>query len=154
MADVYADSSALVKRHIPEVGSIWFQGLADPVAGNVITTARISMVEVYSALNRRIREATLDVTDYAHIVADFDALCAAQYTLLELTALMVERARRLVEHHPLRAYDVVHLASALTANDALAAAGLPPLTFLSADDRLLNAAQMEGLATDNPNAHP
>jgi predicted nucleic acid-binding protein len=143
-----------VKRHIPEVGSRWFQALVDPVAGNVITTARVSMAEVYSALNRRIREATLDAADYAHIVADFDALCATQYTLVELTALIVERARRLLERHPLRAYDAVHLASALTANDALAAAGLPALTFLSADHRLLNAAQVEGIATDNPNAHP
>ena len=42
MADVYADSSALVKRHIPEGGSIWFQALVDPVAGNVITTPRRS----------------------------------------------------------------------------------------------------------------
>jgi uncharacterized protein len=92
MADVYADSSALVKRHIPEVGSRWFQAQVDPVAGNVITTARISMAEVYSALNRRIREATLDAADYAHIVADFDALCATQYTLVELTVLIVERA--------------------------------------------------------------
>jgi uncharacterized protein len=154
MADVYADSSALVKRHIPEVGSNWFQALADPLTGNVVTTARISMVEVYSALNRRIREATLDAADYAHIVADFDALCTTQYTLVELTALIVERARQLLERHPLRAYDAVHLASALTANDALTAAGLPPLTFLSADHRLLNAAQVERLATDNPNAHP
>jgi predicted nucleic acid-binding protein len=154
MADVYADSSALVKRHIPEVGSSWFQALVDPIAGNVITTARISMAEVYSALNRRIREATLDAADYTHIVADFDALCATQYTLVELTALIVERARVLLERHPLRAYDAVQLASALTANDALAAAGLPALTFLSADHRLLNAAQMEGIATDNPNAHP
>ena len=154
MADFYADSSALVKRHIPEIGATWFQALADPVAGNVITTARISMTEVYSALNRRIREATLDVADYVLIVADFDALCATQYTLVELTPLIVERARLLLERHPLRAYDAVHLASALTANDALAAASLPALTFLSADHRLLNAAHAEGLATDNPNAHP
>jgi predicted nucleic acid-binding protein len=154
MADFYADSSALVKLHIPEVGSSWFQARAHPVAGNVITTARISMAEVYSALNRRIHEATLDAADYARIVADFDALCATQYTLVELTALIVERARRLLERHPLRAYDAVHLASALTANDALATAGLPALTFLSADHRLLKAAQVEGLATDNPNAHP
>lgn len=105
-------------------------------------------------MNRRIREATLDVADYTHIVADFDALCATQYTLVELTALIVERARVLLERHPLRAYDAVQLASALTVNDALAAAGLPALTFLSADHSLLNAAQMEGIATDNPNAHP
>ena len=72
MADYYADSSALVKRHIPEIGSAWFQALADQVAGNTITTARVSMAEVYSALNCRIREATLDTVDYARLVTDFN----------------------------------------------------------------------------------
>ena len=42
MADYYADSSALVKRHIPEIGSAWFQALTDQVAGNTITTAHVS----------------------------------------------------------------------------------------------------------------
>ena len=49
---------------------------------------------------------------------------------------------------------ILQLVSALSANAALIAAGLPALTFLSADNRLLNAAQTEGLATDNPNIHP
>jgi uncharacterized protein len=39
MADYYADSSALVKRHIPEIGSAWFQALADLDAGNTILTS-------------------------------------------------------------------------------------------------------------------
>ena len=154
MADYYADSSALVKRHIPEIGSAWFQALADRVADNTAITARVSMAEVYSALNRRIREATLDTGDYARLVTDFNALCVTQYTLVELTAPIVERARLLLEHYPLRAYDAVHLATALLVNDTLVAAGLPALTLLSADNRLLNAAQAERLTTDNPNAHP
>jgi predicted nucleic acid-binding protein len=154
MADFYADSSALVKRHIPEIGSPWFQALADPTVGNAITTARISLVEVYSALNRRIRESTLDTADYAGIVTDFNALCATQYALVELTTSVIERARLLLERYPLRAFDAVHLASALIASNALAIAGLPTLTFVSADHYLLNAAQAEGLATENPNTHP
>lgn len=154
MAHCYVDSSAPVKRHLLETGSVWFQALAAPEAGNAIVTARISMAEVYSALNRRRREATLDTADYARIVADFHALCVTQYTLVELTALIVERARQLLEQHPLRAYDAVHLASALVVNEALMAADLSALTFVSADQRLITAAQTEGLATDNPNAHP
>ena len=67
---------------------------------------------------------------------------------------MLERARDLIEHHPLRAYDAVQLASGLMANDALLGAGVPALTFLSADTRLLNAAAAEGLGTDNPNVYP
>ena len=34
------------------------------------------------------------------------------------------------------------------------ASGDPPLIFLAADDRLLTAAQLEGLTVDNPNRHP
>jgi len=67
---------------------------------------------------------------------------------------VVDRSRLLLEHHPLRAYDAVQLASALQANDALQAANLPALTFLAADVQLLTAAQAEGLTTDNPNDHP
>lgn len=154
MADFYADSSALVKRHVHEIGSAWFQAKVAPDAGNMIVTARISIIEFYSALNRRIREITLAPTEYARIATDFDALCNAQYTLIELTPPVVERARHLLERHTLRAYDVVQLASALITNSRLLAAGLPALTFLSADQRLLTAAHAEGLAADNPNAHP
>ena len=59
-----------------------------------------------------------------------------------------------LERYPLRAYDAVQLASALLTRDTLQTIGLPPLTFLAADDRLLAVAQAEGLATDNPSAHP
>ena len=41
MADYYADSSALVKRHIPEIGSAWFQALTDQIAGNTHTQPRV-----------------------------------------------------------------------------------------------------------------
>ncbi len=154
MADYYADSSALVKRHIYETGTAWMQALADPASGNVLLTARMSMVEVYSALNRRLREAHLSLADYVQLATDFATFCATEYQLVELTAPVVDRSRLLLEHHPLRAYDAVQLASALQANDALQAANLPPLTFLAADVQLLTAAQAEGLTTDNPNDHP
>ncbi len=154
MTDYYADSSVLVKRHVDEIGSAWFRALADLSAGNLIITARLSTIEVYSALNRRLREAHLDVADYTQIANDFDALCATEYELIELTPLLVERTRSVLERYPLRAYDAVQLASALVVREALASAGLPPPTFLGADDRLLNAVRAEGLMTDNPILHP
>lgn len=154
MAELYADSSVLVKRHVGEAGTRWFRGLADPLSGNLILTTRLSIVEVYSALNRRVREGTLDPTTYAALAADFDGVCAAEYRLLELGPVVAARARRLLEQHPLRAYDAIQLATALSANDLLLASGLQALTFLSADTRLLRAARAEGLAIDDPNDHP
>lgn len=153
MAYYYADSSALVKRHVREAGTDWFRVLADPATGNVMITARLSLIEVYSALNRT-REAHLPAVDYAQIAADFAAICTAEYELVELTPPVVERARRRLERHPLRAYDAMHLASALLTQTELEANRLPSLIFLTADDRLLDVAQAEGMKTDNPNRHP
>jgi predicted nucleic acid-binding protein len=154
MADYYADSSVLVKRHVHEPGSDWFRALVDPAAGNVIITSRISLIEVYSAFNRRLREASLNPADYAQLAADFAAICAADYQIIELTEQVAERARLLLERHPLRAYDAVQLASAQLSSETLLSARLPALIFLAADDRLLSAAQTEGLAVDSPNSHP
>jgi predicted nucleic acid-binding protein len=154
MEEFYADSSVLVKRHVPEAGTSWFRAIADPASGNVIITARVSVVEVYSALNRRVREGTLDPTTYATLAADFDSVCTAEYRLIELGSMVAARACRLLEQHPLRAYDTMQLASALSANDLLLASGLQALTFLSADSRLLGAAQAEGLTVNDPSTHP
>jgi hypothetical protein len=53
----------------------------------------------------------------------------------------------------LRAYDAVQLASAIFARSGMQAAGGAPPIFLSADSRLLTAAQAEGFVTDDPNLH-
>ena len=54
------------------------------------------------------------------------------------------RAIQLTRRRKLRGY-AVHLACALALNDPLMESGLPPLTFVSADDDLLAAAVAEGL---------
>jgi predicted nucleic acid-binding protein len=154
MADYYADSSVLVKRHVREAGTDWFRALADPASSQVIATARISQVEVYSALNRRVREAVVTPHQYAEIIADFSALCLTEYQFIELTPAVAARARHVLEQHVLRAYDAVQLASALTARDSLVSAGLAAPVFISSDDRLLTAAQLEGFLVDNPNLYP
>ena len=153
MATYYADSSVLVKRHITEIGTPWVQALTDPVAGHLFITSRASMVEVISALNRRQREGSLSTAEYDGIVMDFEALCATDYQLVELTEEVVAQARHLLEQHALRADDAVQLASALLTDAIVRANGETPLTFLAADDRLLTAAQLEGLAVDNPNQY-
>ena len=154
MAFYYADSSVLVKRHAAEVGSAWVVQLTDPRTQNLIFTARIAIVEIFSALNRKVRQGDLAVADYTRIAPDVQAVCATEYRLIEVTADVVAHACVLVEQRPLKGYDAVHLAAALLANDTLRAAGLPPLTFLSADGTLLRAAQVKGLAVDDPQNYP
>jgi predicted nucleic acid-binding protein len=61
---------------------------------------------------------------------------------------------RLAAVHPLRAYDAVQLAAALSLRTQIAVLGLSAPTFISADKDLRQAAIREGLNTDDPNLHP
>lgn len=153
MANYYADSSVLVKRHVLETGTVWVQQLMDPVTGHAIVTTHLSLVELYSALNRRVREQSLTAVDYAQISTDAQSLFVGQYGIIPLIQAIVSNALILLERYPLRAYDAVQLASALYARQSLLAAGSSAPIFLSADDRLLAAAQAEGFVTDDPNRH-
>jgi hypothetical protein len=77
-----------------------------------------------------------------------------QYRAIEVRADPIEEAMSLAQQHGLRGYDSVQLAAAKILHVQRQAAGLPPLTFVSADDSLPAAAQAEGLTTENPNRHP
>ena len=65
----------------------------------------------------------------------------------------MDEAIELTFRNKLRGYDAVHLACALHVNQTLLANHLPPLTLIAADGDLLEAAQAEGLRTENPNRH-
>jgi predicted nucleic acid-binding protein len=60
------------------------------------------------------------------------------------------RAQTLVDDYILQGMDAIQLASALTINVRLLEANQPSLVFVCADNRLLNAANSEGLPTHNP----
>jgi uncharacterized protein len=153
VAICYFDSSAIVKRYARETGTAWVISLLDPAAGNTIYLARITAVEVISAFARRQRGNMLSGPDAAKAIADFRTDLANQYRLIELTSALVSRAMTLAEMHALRAYDAIQLAAALEVNDRITSLNLPQLTLVSADLALNEAAQIEGLAVDDPNLH-
>ena len=64
------------------------------------------------------------------------------------------RARDLIERYPLRAYDAVQLALALSLYQSVINLSGVSFTFISADADLNHASLAEGLSVDNPNAHP
>jgi predicted nucleic acid-binding protein len=150
----FLDSSALVKRYVTETGSSWIRDLTDPGARNPLIIARITWVEVLSALARREREGSLTPDDVTQAIRAFRYDLNMQYQVSEIDPALTKTAGDLVVRHPLRAYDAVQLASALRAQSDLTRTGALALTFLTADDRLLAIAQAEGLRTDNPNHHP
>ena len=149
----YADSSALLKRHVIEIGSNWIKTEFSTSSDNIIYTSELSIAEVLSALNRRKRELSVSPADYARFSKDFLAVSKFQYEIIDLSDAVLLESQRLLENYPLRAGDAIQLASALLANAQLTSAKLPALIFLASDIRLLSAAKDEGLQTDDPQNH-
>ncbi len=123
---------------------------AEPAAGNVIVLAHLTSVEMFSLLARRQREGTLSPASVATLRNDFLLHVEKEYLVYPQDNAVVGRARNLTMTYPLRALDAIQLASALEASTTLS----EPMTFVSADNNLLNAARAEGFATDNPFLHP
>lgn len=151
---VYGDTSALIKRYVDEAGSDWLRTIFNTPLPPSIIAVHLTIVEVTSALTRRMREGILTPAEYAQAQNVFRADCLNEYELITAVGNIIDQANRLLERHPLRAYDAIHLAAAVTVNQQLLTNNLGALIFLSADDRLNRAASAEGLGVDNPNRHP
>lgn len=154
MTIYYLDASALVKRYVDEIGSDWLRAIIAPVQPLLLLTSRMTIVEVISAFARRVRDGSLTPQEFTTARDAFRGDCLNDYQIMPPTMTVVDLACALLERHPLRAYDAIHLATALGAQQFLASQGYPSLTFFSADDHLNHTAAVEGLAVDNPNDHP
>ncbi len=97
----YADSSVLVKLHINESGSNWIRSLTQPSQNNTIFTASLSIIEVISAFNRRVRETLLSKADYDLIKDEF-LLSGNKYNFIKLESA-ISQSQLLLEKYPLRA---------------------------------------------------
>ncbi len=152
MSVYYLDTSAVVKRYVNEAGSDWVRALGTKPSP-LMLSSRLLIVEIASALTRRLREKAITPSVFRESLSLFDDDCKFEYQLLDVTRDIINIARSLVSRHPLRSYDAIHLASALYVAAFFRQTALPAPIFLAADERLLHAALAEGLEADNPNTH-
>lgn len=150
----FLDTSAVVKKYMTEIGSTWIESLTDSESDNHIILARVTWVETLSAFSRLRRESKIDPTLLAQSIQVFKTDWETQYQIVEVEKSDIETAGDLVQEYPLRAYDSIQLACTLKIYSTFAKTAPKTFTFVSADDRLLNAAQAEGLNIENPNSYP
>jgi predicted nucleic acid-binding protein len=141
----YLDTSALVKRYVREPGSEEVSSLF--ASGSPPAVSRIAEVEAAAAFARRVREGTLPSPDLGRLL-DRLARDMEECRLVEVTTEVLDRAVRAVRELPLRAYDAVHLASALWVRDRLD----PEVRFVCADRVLSRIAAENGLRPLVPGA--
>ncbi len=136
--NLYLDTSALVKLYVDEEGSPAVQGALQQAT--VAATSALAYVEARSALARRRREGGLAATEYRRAVRSLDADWV-HYQRVRVTDQLIHKAAETAESFELRAYDAVHLASALT----IAARLETQVVFACGDAGLEDAARRAGL---------
>jgi predicted nucleic acid-binding protein len=137
--NLYADTSALIKKYIREAGSEQVAAHFDQFL--LIGTAALTQIEMASAMAKAARMGWVDSSEVTGAWQDFLTHWPA-FVRLPVSAVTLERAASLAWQHGLRAYDSVQLACALTWK----AVSAEEVTFACYDKNLLNAAQQEGLA--------
>ena len=153
MSLYFFDSSAIIKRYVAETGTAWLLDIIDLATNNRLYLARITFVEVISALTRRAHSGSFSVAEASSAITQFRHDIINDYVAVDITPALIERATQLAEVHALRGYDAVQLAAALNINAYNSALGMQNLTLISADAALNAAAAAEGLSVDDPNAH-
>ncbi|MCH8294871.1 type II toxin-antitoxin system VapC family toxin [Candidatus Poribacteria bacterium] len=151
----YADTSALVKRYLNEIGSQWIRQLFLGItSARQIFIVTITGVEMSSAFSRKVRLGDISQSVYQNAIDQFESDFRYRYSRLRVTYAVIARAMELAKQHPLRGYDAIQLATVLELRDNLQPISSSNLIFLSSDDALCQVASLESLFTENPNQHP
>jgi uncharacterized protein len=143
-----------MKLYVVEPGSHWMTQLFEPLLGHEYWIGRLTPVEVAAALFRRVRAGTLISAEAMQAVADLRYDVDQTYQILDVTSALADEAVDLARRFGLRGYDCIQLAGALEMQRRRRAAGLGPMTLVSADQELNAAARAEGITVEDPNGYP
>ena len=135
---LYLDTSALAKKYVQEQDSNLVNSWMDD--SELIGTALITRAELAATLARSIKANRLSASGAQQTLTDFRSDWH-DYQRILIDETLVARADGLACEYLLRGYDAIHLACALTWQDALRA----PVTLATFDGQLREAAKQAGM---------
>ncbi len=133
MSFAYFDTSAVVKRYVLEPGSAQVRGL---LRRHDFLSSAITPLEILSALGQRKRSGELSAKNFTATIRRLGT-DRARWELIELTAVVLNRAEGIIPQSSVRALDALHIASVLVFQ---AAAGLR-VPFVTGDRKQRDAAE-------------
>jgi predicted nucleic acid-binding protein len=151
MRSFYLDASALAKRYAPEVGTLLVNYLFANVPTDRLCVFNIGIAEIVSLLVRKKNAGHLAMSLYSQALHNVgtELVYSVNLNRVEADTALVATALPLIERHSINATDAIILRSALDMAASLRSAG-DDLVLVASDQRLLRAAQAEGLVTFNP----
>jgi uncharacterized protein len=144
----FLDSTAFVKLFVQEVGTDAIIRLMEATEDNRKLISAGTPLEVYAALRGREREGGLAAQD-SEAARNILRVEAARMVQQPLNPAVLEAARQVLDRHELRSSEALQLGAAVVAREMFQ--GME-VVFVSADQRLLEAAKEEHFETLNPAA--
>ena len=142
----FLESSAFAKLFVLEQGSGPLIHMLEKVADPQKLVSALASLEVRSAIRRRQREGDIPPVDAEHAL---DNVRSETLRIVEqpVSPAVIDVAKLVLDSHPLRAMDALHLATCIVMRDTLQ---VSDICFVSADDSLLKAASTEQFPVLNP----
>src|SRR5438477_10613319 len=117
MGTYFLDTSAIVKRYVPEQGQSLILTLCDPTHGHDLFISQAALVEVVASICRKARDHSFTVTDRDTLIDTFREDSQSTYNIQIVNKAVYTFAGNLCRSHRLRAYDAVQLACVLRLRD-------------------------------------
>ncbi len=146
MTCYFLDSSAFAKLFVQEAGTDTIIRLMEATEDNRKLIAASTPLEVYAALKRRERAGAIAAED-SEAARTILRVEAARMVQQPLNPAVLEAARQLLDRQELRSSDALQLGAAIVAREMFQ--GLE-IIFVSADQRMLEAAKTERFEILNP----
>ena len=149
----YLDTSAIMKRYIPETGSNvvreLFDGLTD---SDELTTSYLTLLEVNSTVTRLLKGRVITPSGYRRILNQFTLdISDYGFTLVPVQDELVDSATGITREYSLRSLDALHFASAVTGSDR--SSDDADVHMVSADRELIAACEAYAISTLNPQSN-
>jgi uncharacterized protein len=151
MHSFFLDGSALAKRYVPENGSALVDLILDTVAEQRIYLLNVGYAEVASVLVRKKNAGVLSAATFqqALLALEREVIRSLGKHLLSFDNSVASDAVAFIVKHATNSTDAIVLRVALDIAQFLRV-GSDDLVLVASDQRLLRAAQAEGLITFNP----
>lgn len=127
----FIDTSSLFKKYLDEKGADTFDALLQPVSEIII--APITLLEINSIIERRLREKTLSTHDADWIEKEF-MLDLNFYGVVEFNEALNSECIRVIRKYQMKVPDGIQLSSAIVAK---------PDVFIVSDKHLYKSATQE-----------
>ena len=145
------DASALVKRYYSEIGTPLLNHLFTQSVRPRLMCLWLGAAKVFATLVRKRNGGLLTPSTFAIAARNLEdeVLRATDFAKIPSDDALIAQALPLIERHSLNASDAILLNAALEQN-RLFQTQADELVLVGADQRLLRAAQAEGLLTFDP----